>query len=432
MREMKDSGDNWIGSIPKEWNVKRIKNVVVSMSKGNGITKDEVILNGDTPCVRYGEIYSKYDNGFTRCISATNVHLIPSPQYFGYGDILCAATGELVEEIGKSVVYLGDGRCLAGGDIIVIHHNQVPSFFNYSLNCHCSQAQKSCKKTKLKVVHISTSDIGSVIMALPPIEEQRRIADFLDRKCADIDNVLLMTKTSIKEYKKLKQSVITEAVTKGIRGERPMKDSGIEWIGEIPEEWTVIKFGYCAHIKSNLVDPSLYPDYPQIAPDVIGKGNAKIEGEITSVKESGIISWNHLFSKGQIIYSKIRPLLNKLIIAPFDGLCSADMYPIESDLDISFTKYMMLSSYFLEQVKQVTEDRVKMPKVNQEELSAFKVVIPPCKSEQVAIASYLDQKCSEIDSLIASKEKFIAKLESYKKSLIYEYATGKKEVPSNA
>ena len=133
MREMKDSRDNWIGAIPIAWNVKRLKNVVISMSKGNGITKDEVIVNGDTPCVRYGEIYSKYDNGFTKCISATNVGLVPSPQYFGYGDILCAATGELVEEIGKGVVYLGEGHCLAGGDIIVIHHNQIPSFLNYSL-----------------------------------------------------------------------------------------------------------------------------------------------------------------------------------------------------------------------------------------------------------------------------------------------------------
>ena len=415
---LNDSNTNWLGNIPAEWSIGRI----------GQLYSERRVKVSDT---EYMPLSVTMKGVVPQLSTAAKTDAHDDRKLVRKGDF---AINSRSDRRGSCGISEYDGSVSLINTILAPRKSMSPRYYNWLF--HTSEFAAEFYKWGHGIVDdlwtTNWNDMKRILVPVPSLLEQERIADFVDRKCADIDNILEKTRASIEEYRKLKQSVITEAVTKGIRGERPMKDSGIEWIGEIPEEWTVIKFGYCAHIKSNLVDPSLYPDYPQIAPDVIGKGNAKIEGEITSVKESGIISWNHLFSKGQIIYSKIRPLLNKLIIAPFDGLCSADMYPIESDLDISFTKYMMLSSYFLEQVKQVTEDRVKMPKVNQEELSAFKVVIPPCKSEQVAIASYLDQKCSEIDSLIASKEKFITELELYKKSLIYEYVTGKKEVPSNA
>ena len=150
-----------------------------------------------------------------------------------------------------------------------------------------------------------------------------------------------------------------------------------------------------------------------------------------SVEEAGIISGNHLFYKGQILYSKIRPNLNKVIIAPFDGLCSADMYPIESNQMTKFILYMMLSDYFVEQVSIVIHDRVKMPKINQDELGEIRVVIP-IPRDQIDIVRYLDEKCSEIDAIITEKKEQLEVLDEYKKSLIYEYVTGKKEVPANA
>ena len=424
MREMKDSGVDWIGMIPSHWGTLENKFYCERIySGGTPDSNNPNYWDGDIPWIPSGSCQDCLITSAPKSITQDGLNN-SSTRYIPAGTTVMAMTGATCSKVG----YVTFDTCMNQSVIAFVENKKICSSKDLYYLYQAAREYILTFQTGGAQSGINGQNCRNLVMPFLPLSEQQRIADFLDRKCAEIDKVLVKTKTSIEEYKKLKQSVITKAVTKGIRGERPMKDSGIEWIGEIPKEWTVIKFGYCAHIKSNLVDPSLYPDYPQIAPDVIGKGNAKIEGEITSVKESGIISWNHLFSKGQIIYSKIRPLLNKLIIAPFDGLCSADMYPIESDLDISFTKYMMLSSYFLEQVKQVTEDRVKMPKVNQEELSAFKVVIPPCKSEQVAIASYLDQKCSEIDSLIASKEKFITELELYKKSLIYEYVTGKKEV----
>ena len=275
---------------------------------------------------------------------------------------------------------------------------------------------------------INSTSQGNIACVLPPLENQHLIACYLDSVCSDIEVLISKTRSSIEEYKKLKQAVITQAVTKGVRGEREMKDSGVEWIGEIPVNWTIQRFARVAEVKSNLVSPDNYLEYPQISPENIEKDSGKLLLPCRTVAEVGVISGNHLFYKGQILYSKIRPKLNKVCIAPFDGLCSADMYPIESKNDTRYIMYCILSNGFLQQVSMITENRVKMPKINQVELSKVLVAIPETIAEQKEIADYLDAKCAEIDGLIAKKEQLVKELEGYKKSLIYEVVTGKREV----
>lgn len=211
--EMKDSGIEWIGMIPKHWNVMRTKYVSENLSKGNGITKDEIKNDGNIQCIRYGEIYSKYDGSILKCFSKTKKELISSPKYISKGDILFAGTGELVEEIGKNVVYMGDGDCLAGGDIIVMKHNQNPVFFNYALNSTYSQAQKSKGKAKLKVVHISAADIGNIFVAIPPKKEQKKIAIILEKKCFEINCAINEKKEQLDTLEQYKKSLIYEYVT---------------------------------------------------------------------------------------------------------------------------------------------------------------------------------------------------------------------------
>ena len=133
---MKDSGVEWIGMVPEHWEVKKLKHVSTAILKGNGITKEQVFEDGDTPCVRYGELYTKYNHSFTECVSATNKDALTVLQYFDHGDLLFTCTGELVEEIGKSIVYLGNERCLAGGDILILKHTQNPAFLNYASNSY--------------------------------------------------------------------------------------------------------------------------------------------------------------------------------------------------------------------------------------------------------------------------------------------------------
>lgn len=269
-------------------------------------------------------------------------------------------------------------------------------------------------------------DMKNIVIIQPSIEEQERIASFLDAKCAKIDALAADIQFQIDTLEQYKRSVITEAVTKGLDPNVEMRDSGIDCVPMIPKKWKVSRFKYVAAVKSNLVSPEGYEDYPQVSPDNIEKNSGRLLSYNT-VEEAGVISGNHLFFSGQILYSKIRPNLNKVTIAPFDGLCSADMYPIETDLDVRFVLYVMLSNYFVEQVSFVIRDRVKMPKINQDELGRIRVIIPPDEGQRV-IAGFLDAKCAEIDSIIADKKKQLDVLAEYKKSLIFEYVTGKKEV----
>lgn len=211
--KMKDSGIEWIGKIPEGWDVKRFKYIADALYKGNGITKEQVFLDGNTQCVRYGEIYSKYNISFSDCLSLTKCELISSPQYFEHGDILFAGTGELVEEIGKNIVYLGNEKCLAGGDIVVARHSQNPSFLNYALGSSYCQSQKSSGKAKLKVVHISATQIGNILVAVPPLPEQKAIADYLDEKCSEIDVTIADKQKQLETLDEYKKSLIFEYVT---------------------------------------------------------------------------------------------------------------------------------------------------------------------------------------------------------------------------
>ena len=211
--EMKDSGVEGIGEIPEDWSIKRVKHVSASLSKGNGITREDVKEDGDIQCVRYGEIYSQYENSFRECVSYTNLGSISSPKFISNGDILFAGTGELIEEIGKNIVYLGSAPCLAGSDIVVMRHSQNPIFLNYALNSGYAQVQKSKGKAKLKVVHISASDIGNIRIALPPIQEQQEIANYLDAKCEDIDGAIDGKRQQLEALTEYKKSLIYEYVT---------------------------------------------------------------------------------------------------------------------------------------------------------------------------------------------------------------------------
>lgn len=210
---MKDSGIEWIGQIPQHWEVKKLKHIVAKIYKGSGITKDDIVQDGDISCVRYGEIYTKYKYHFDKCYTKTDISKVKAPSFFAYGDILSVTTGELIEEIGKSVVYLGNEKCLAGGDIVVMKHSQHPVFMGYAMDSEYIQSQKSFGKIKLKVVHISGYALKNLIVAKPPFSEQKEIADYLDKKCVEIDNAIGQKEETITKLEEYKKSLIYECVT---------------------------------------------------------------------------------------------------------------------------------------------------------------------------------------------------------------------------
>ena len=172
-------------SIPKV----RLRNIAKDIYRGSGITREQVTEDG-IPCVRYGEIYTTYNIWFDECKSHTTIENIANPKYFEYGDILFAITGESVEDIAKSTAYVGNEKCLAGGDIVVLKHNQNPKYLSYVLSTHNAQQQKSKGKIKSKVVHSSLPAIEEIEIPLPDLEIQNRLVNVLDNFdaiCTDLN-----------------------------------------------------------------------------------------------------------------------------------------------------------------------------------------------------------------------------------------------------
>ena len=161
-----------------EW--KSLGEIALDMYRGSGIKRDQVTSSG-TPCVRYGELYTVFGVWFDKCVSYTDAHKIQSKKYFDYGDVLFAITGEKVEEIAKSSVYVGHEKCLVGGDIVVLKHNENPKYIAFALSTRNSQEQKSKGKVKSKVVHSSIPALKEIMLPVPALEEQARIASILDR-----------------------------------------------------------------------------------------------------------------------------------------------------------------------------------------------------------------------------------------------------------
>ena len=171
---------------------KKIGDIATDIYRGAGIKRTEVTEEG-TPCVRYGEIYTTYNVTFDKCVSHTNPDFVPNKKWFEHGDILFAITGESVEEIAKSCAYMGNDKCLAGGDIVVLKHNQNPKYLAYALSTTNAQMQKSKGKVKSKVVHSSVPAICDIVVPIPPLKEQERIANLIEKfdlLCNDIANGL--------------------------------------------------------------------------------------------------------------------------------------------------------------------------------------------------------------------------------------------------
>lgn len=269
------------------------------------------------------------------------------------------------------------------------------------------------------------SEMRTILLPVPPRAEQDQIVRFLDWKVSEINKLISIRRKEIQELEEYRTVKLTSITHYGLDENRTLKDTGYSWIGAIPADWHVRAFSKVASVKSNIVQPECYMEEMQVSPASIEKNTGKII-QTQTVKESGVISGNHRFYQGQILYSKVRPLLNKVTIAPFDGLCSADMYPIETALDTKYFLYFMLSQNFLGQLS-MSGNRVKMPKINQDELSSVLILFPDIK-EQKLIAKKLDQLFALVDGQIERIKQNISLLQELKSVVISDVVTGKIDV----
>lgn len=279
---------------------------------------------------------------------------------------------------------------------------------------------------------LAVSNIIQVAIPLPPLAEQKRIVakieelmpyidryekawsrleDFNKRFPTDMQKSILQLAIQGKLVPQRPEEGTGEALYQQIQAEKqslihsgqlkkekPLPEITSDVISfDIPESWMWARFLSVVDIATNLVQPADYLDYMHIAPDNIEKGNGHLL-ECRTVEQDKVASANHLFHKGQVLYSKIRPLLRKAVIAPFDGLCSADMYPLDTRLDVQYLLHYMLSDAFNQQIATAMSSRVKMPKINQDELSKVLIPIPPL-AEQKRIVVKLEELLPLCDRL---------------------------------
>ena len=414
MREMKDSGIEWVGAIPQDWQLSKIGSLY---TQRNEKVSDKVYqplsvtMQGILPQLATA---AKTDDGDNRKLVRV-------------GDFAINSRSDRRGSCGISPL---DGSVSLINIILTPRTAMHPGYYNWLFHTTLF-ADEFYKWGHGIVADLWTTrwqEMKSITVPVPEYAEQERIAAFLDAECAEIDTVLEKTRASIEEYKKLKQAIITQAVTKGIRGDRPMKDSGIEWIGEIPAEWDVLKL--VAHTSmltpmrdrpENLDGPIPWVRIEDFEGKYIESSKAGLGVSMKTVKEMNL----KVYPVGTILCTS-SCIMGKCAIVSRELVSNQRFIGIIPDrtTDKTYLYYLMTSN--AERMNFLSTGALQA-NLSRSAFEHLKVQFPPY-SEQQEIAAYLDDKCEKIDELILKKQQYLTEIENYKKSLIYEYVTGKKEV----
>ncbi len=413
-REMKDSGIEWIGNIPDTWKTYRHKYVmhkektlceqyngedIISLSM-NGVIIRDLNAGGKMPTTFDGYQYVEPDDLLLclfdidvtpRCVGLVKNHGLTSPAY--------------------SRFKVHDGFFNGYYDYLLRTIDDKKVFVHLSKNLRSS---------------LTESDFGVLPTIAPPYDEQQRIAAFLDAECARIDAVIEQTRASIDEYKKLKQSFITQAVTKGIHPNRQMKDSKVAWIGMMPSEWTIKKGKW---ILKQLDRPVLDTDGVITCfrdGEVTLRSNRREEGFTFSLQEAGYQG----IDVGDLVVHGMDGFAGAIGISDSRGKGTPVLNVLDSNQNKRYIAYYLRSmAYDGVFLALATGIRVRSCDTNWNKLKELPYPIPSIQ-EQQEIADYIDKQIDKIGNLINKKTTYISELEAYKKSIVYEYVTGKKEVPA--
>lgn len=414
MRKMRDSGIDWIGTIPQDWRLSKIGSLYTQRNEKVS-DKDyqplSVTMQGILPQLATA---AKTDDGDNRKLVRV-------------GDFAINSRSDRRGSCGISPL---DGSVSLINIILTPRTAMHPGYYNWLFHTTLF-ADEFYKWGHGIVADLWTTrwqEMKSITVPVPEYAEQERIAAFLDAECAVIDAVLEKTRASIEEYKKLKQAVITQAVTKGIRGDRPMKDSGSVWFEEIPCNWVMKRIKYLFHIKKDIAGKEGYTVLSITQRGIQPKDLSKNEGQIAAN-----YSQYQLLAPGDFAMNHMDLLTGWVDISKYSGVTSPDYRVFVLDdtekNDSSYYLYLMQMCYFNRIFYGLGQGVSGMGRwrLQADKFMNFPVVVPPV-DEQKEIVSYLNEKCKQLDTLIRNKQQYLTAIENYKKSLIYEYVTGKKEV----
>ncbi len=424
--KMRDSGVAWIGMVPEGWTSFLLGQLVKQVKNKNVLLQERNLLS-----LSYGKIKRKDIE--------TAEGLVPA-SYDGYniiekGDIVLRLTDLQNDHTSLRVGLATERGIITSAYLTLRPLNSVfPAFLYYAL--HTFDVRKGFYGMGAGVRQgLKYDEIRQIKVVLPALIEQHTIANFLDKKCSEIDAIIADAKASIEEYKAWKASIIYEAVTKGLDPHAEMKDSGVEWIGKIPKHWgtTALK-RICKRISdgSHYSPPTTAFGLPYVtAGDIHGKGINYTKCRTISKSDFDLlVKTNCQPHLGDVLLVKDGATTGRVGLMTDDGPCvllsSVAMLTPNDGISSEYLMYLLESDVFQYQIKKTMAGSA-MPRTTLSKLMVYTAILCPF-DEQVEIVNYLNAKCSHIEDLISEKLSLISDLESYKKSLIYEVVTGKRKV----
>lgn len=421
MRAMKDSGIAWIGEIPEEWKIVRNKNAFVCnkelVGEKSALTQ---LLSLTTRGIKKKDI----NNAEGKLPESFDTY-----QFVRENDIVMC-----LFDLDCSAVFSGispiDGMISPAYRVLSCKECIEPRYADYWFR-YISDGRKFNHFAKNIRYTLSYEEFSALPLLLPKKVEQRRIADYLDRKCSQIDTIIARQQEVIEKLKAYKLSVITEAVTKGLNPHVPMKDSGVEWIGEIPEHWKLAKLKKYCHPQTGITPSTSNAEWFDGEVQWFTPGD--FNGNYHLVKSKRTLSTKALESSVAVVVPAntvmiicIGATAGKVGLA--DVECSFNQQItalLTNSLNPKFLMYWMIANTkFIRETALFTT----LPILNNQTIGDYLLLFPANEDEEKQIVDFLDEKCNKIDSTITARENVINKLSEYKKSLIYEVVTGKKEV----
>lgn len=429
---MKPSGIDWIGEIPCSWNFKRIK--YLAQLKGRigwqGLTSDEYTDVG--PFLITGVDFSNGGINWENCVHITEERWAEAPEiHIKNGDLLITKDGT----VGKvAIVENLQGKASLNSGVLLI---KTSNDYNKKFLYWALLSEEFWTWFRLKnagnstIVHLYQNDFAEFSYTFPDATEQQAIADFLDKECAQIDSIAADLEKQIALLQQYKKSLITETVTKGLDKSVPMKDSGVEWIGEIPEYWRLKRLKYIAKLKTGTTPPGNEGiNYDENGINWFTPSdflpNMQLDTSEKYIDRETIRYENiQTYPRGSVLLVAIGATVGKIGISKNNAYSNQQITAvIPQHISGNYLLYYLASKspYIKDNALYTT-----LPIINNSYLQNITIVVPPT-TEQEKIVEFLNRKCSIIDELIEDKNKLLLRLQQHKKSLIYEYVTGKKRV----
>ena len=437
-REMKDSGFEWIGEIPVDWLTKKIKYNFTVFAGATPKSEKKEYWDGDISWITPADY--KTEDKYV-CMGRKNISI---EGYKSCGTTIVPKGSVIFSKRAPvgTVAISGNELCTNQGCLSCVPRECVDCVYYYFvLSVFTEQFELLSTGTTFK--EISANSFVNFPLPFPIYKEQIQISSFLSKKCLEIDNILSKTRTSIEEYKKLKQAVITQAVTQGVRSDREMKDSGIEWIGKVPSEWDLVPFRHVLKERQEKNSPVKSTERLSLSIDLGVTLYSEKTTNLDRFKDD--FEQYKLAHKGDLVMNSMNMIVGASGVSSYYGCVSPVYYTyydeIEDHVTAKYCEYIFRSKAMLRVLYSLGkgiyaivrgDDRVNTCrlKVSKEDLKS--IVLPmPSILEQREIVNYLNVKCTEIDNLIAKKEQYLLEIENYKKSLIYEYVTGKRKCHRN-